>query len=170
MVDPRFDYQAALAGCAQGDADALQQLYTHEAPCMLALANVMLGDQAAAQDAVHDAFVLIWKNASAYDSSMGSARAWLHSILRYRTRGLLQRRPAPASVSPAPASLPFSNHANDLAGMLARQPENLRKPLLMAYYSGLGYAAIAKQLGRPAAEVRHSVRSCLRTLREFEPA
>ena len=67
-------------------------------------------------------------------------------------------------------SMPVALGPVGLAGMLARQPENLRKPLLMAYYSGLGYAAIAKQLGRPAAEVRHSVRSCLRTLREFEPA
>lgn len=171
MVDPSFDYQATLAGCARNEAAALQRLYAQEAPCMLALANIMLNDQAAAQDAVHDSFVLIWKNAAGYDASMGDARAWIHSILRYRTRSLLLRQPK-TGLSPAISASVVSSAADAgrLTSQLARQPESQRKPLLMAYYNGLSYAHIAQQLNRPVAEVRNNVRTSLRALQEFIPA
>ena len=171
MVDSRFDYQAALAGCALGDRSALQQLYAQEAPCLLALANLMLGNQALAQDAVHDAFVLIWKNADSYDSGMGDARAWIHSIMRHRASSLLRRHPPSASLATALPILPLRAHeSTGSAGVLARQPEKLRQPILMAFYSGLGYSRIAARLGRPVAELRNNVRTCLQALREHDPA
>ena len=172
MVDSTFDYHAALSACAQGDPQALQDLYTQEAPRMLALANIMLGDQAAAQNAVHDAFVLVWKNAGSYDARTGSARAWIYSIMRYRSLSLLRRNPAAPSAAPAtPGAPPLrEDDAAGVAAMLARQPENTRKPVLMAFYNGLSYPDIAARLGCSTAELRNRVRSCLRALRECEPA
>lgn len=172
MVDSTFDYQAALAACAQGDAQALRRLYTQEAPRMLALANIMLGDQTAAQNAVHDAFVLVWKNAGSYDSRTGSARAWIYSIMRYRTLSVLRRNPLPSSVAPAtPTALPFrEDDATGVAAALAREPENARKPVLMAFYNGLNYPDIAARLGCSTGELRNRIRSCLRILRECTPA
>lgn len=171
MVDSTFDYQFALSECAQGDPLALQRLYTQEAPRMLALAGIMLGDQAAAQNAVHDAFVLVWKNAGSYDPRTGSARAWIYSIMRYRTLSLLRRNPPPASSPPAtPNVQPAREGDAGMAAALARQPENLRKPVLMAFYNGLSYPDIAARLGCSVAELRRRVRSCLRSLREREPA
>ena len=172
MVDSPFDYHAALSACAQGDPAALQRLYVQEAPRMLALANIMLGDQAAAQNAVHDAFVLVWKNAGSYDSRTGSARAWIYSIMRYRTLNMLRRSPAPASSAPiTPSVLPSHGHgAAGVAAALQQQPDGSRKPVLMAFYNGMNYSDIAARLGCPVAELRNRVRSCLRALRECEPA
>lgn len=172
MVDTSFDFQAALSGCAKKDPLALQRLYTQEAPRMLALANIMLNDQAAAQNAVHDAFILIWKNADSYDERTGSARAWIYSIMRYRTLNLLRQNPPEASgplVTPSP--LPFRDeNASGLAAALARQPENTRKPILMAFYNGLSYSHISARLGSSAADLRNRVRSCLRTLQRSSAA
>lgn len=172
MVDSTFDYQAALAACAQGDPQALQTLYVREAPRMLALANIMLGDQSMAQNAVHDAFVLVWKNAGSYDPRTGSARAWIYSIMRYRTLSIARRNPLPASAVPAtPAAPPFrEDDVGGMAAALAREPENARKPVLMAFYNGLNYADIAARLGCSTGELRNRVRACLRALRECEPA
>lgn len=171
MVDPSFDYKAALAGCAQGEPAALTRLYAQEAPCMLALANIMLNSQTAAQDAVHDAFVLIWKNAGSYDPSAGSARAWIHSIMRYRTTSLLRQRLSSAAAPTVAATLALHAGKTDgLISVLGRQPEHLRQPVLMAFYHGMSYSRIAAQLGRPIAKLRDNVRSCLRILRESDPA
>src|SRR3546814_9466498 len=74
MVVPPFDYKAALQACAQGDQNALKSLYGQEAPRMLALSMQMLAQHDEAQDAVRDAFVLIWKNAENHDESKGTAR------------------------------------------------------------------------------------------------
>src|SRR5690606_8803634 len=106
MADPPFDYQAVLASCAQGDAQSLRRRYAQEAPQMLALANIMLADQTAAQSAVHDAFVSIWKNAASYDPRTGSGGAWMYSMIRYRTLSLLRRQPARTAAAAAPDPLP----------------------------------------------------------------
>lgn len=166
MVDSSFDFQAALLGCARKDPLALQQLYAQEAPSMLALANIILNDQAAAQNAVHDAFVLIWKNADSYDARTGNARAWIYSIMRYRTLNLLRQNP-PAAKSPlvTPSLLSFREEsASGIAAALARQPEGARRPVLMAFYNGLSYSAISAKLGSPVSDLRTRARSCLRAL------
>ncbi|HLU18727.1 MAG TPA: sigma-70 family RNA polymerase sigma factor [Pusillimonas sp.] len=171
MADPTFDYQAALASCAQGDAQALRRLYAQEAPQMLALANIMLADQTAAQSAVHDAFVLIWKNAASYDPRTGSGRAWMYSIMRYRTLNLLRRQPTRTATTSTPDPLPrHAAEGSGLAATLARQPDQTRKPILMAFFGGMDYAEIARRVGCSRSEIRNRVRACLRLLREHTPA
>jgi len=166
MVDSPFNYEAALSACAQGDAQAFQQLYEQEAPRMLALANIMLNDQAAAQNTVHDAFVLIWKNADSYDPRTGNACAWIYSIMRYRTLSLLRRNPPSLS---QPAATP-SHNTTGLTAFLSRQPEILRKPVLMAFYNGMDYTELATRLGCSVSELRSRTRACLRAIREFSAA
>src|SRR3546814_20341286 len=95
MVVPPFDYKAALQACAQGDQNALKSLYGQEAPRMLALSMQMLAQHDEAQDAVRDAFVLIWKNAENHDESTGTARAWMYSLLPYSVLNTLSRAPNP---------------------------------------------------------------------------
>src|SRR3546814_14285557 len=61
---------AALLACAQGDQHAFQDLYLHEAPCMLALGLKMLGERASAEDLVRDAFVRSEEHTSELQSLM----------------------------------------------------------------------------------------------------
>src|SRR3546814_5367013 len=110
MVVPPFDYKAALQACAQGDQNALKSLYGQEAPRMLALSMQMLAQHDEAQDAVRDAFVLIWKNAENHDESTGTARAWMYSILRYRVLNQLRRARKPAGA--ADDALSAQRHAD----------------------------------------------------------
>lgn len=170
MVDTTFDYQAALADCARGVPEALQRLYAQEAPPMLALASIMLGDQQTAQTAVHDTFVLIWKNADSYNPRTGRARAWIYSIMRYRTLSILRRGPAATTVPPTPAALLAIEGGVGVAPALVRQSEDTRKPVLMAFYNGMNYTHIAQLLGCSTTELRTRVRACLRVLREYTPA
>src|SRR5690606_11606965 len=79
-----FDYEAELSACAAGDRSAFLALYRHESPAMRALALAMLDDSDAADAVLHETFVLIWRNAAGYSPAIGTARAWIYSILRYR--------------------------------------------------------------------------------------
>src|SRR5690349_786785 len=80
------DELAILLGlAARGDAEAFRQLYASEAPRLYAVALRITRQAALASDAVHDAFLQVWRNASRFDPGRGTARAWLLSLVRYRS-------------------------------------------------------------------------------------
>ena len=75
---------AALARCAAGDRTALRVIYDAEAPRMVGVARRILLRQDLAEEAVHDAFIRIWRGAAGFDPRRGSARGWLYAIVRNR--------------------------------------------------------------------------------------
>ena len=60
---------AALARCAAGDRAALQVIYDSEAPRMIGVARRILFRQDLAEEAVHDAFMRIWRGAAGVRSA-----------------------------------------------------------------------------------------------------
>lgn len=157
-----FDYEAELGACAAGDRSAFLALYTQEAPAMFTLAYHMLGTAAA--DVVHEAFVLIWRNAAGYSPTLGTARAWMYSILRYRALKRLrdERRGGaqPAAAQALPALRP-SSESGAVAGVLAALPAPQLEALLQAYLHGGDYAHIADQLDRSEPDIQASIESAL---------
>ena len=94
----RSDEDEVLADrIRRGDADGLADLFDLHAPATLAVALTVTPDQAAAEAAVHDAFVTVWRQIATFDSRTGSLLAWLLVIIR---------RQASESVREAPAGLP----------------------------------------------------------------
>ena len=170
MAVPPFDYEAALLACAHGDQHALQNLYQHEAPCMLALALKMLGERAAAEEQVRDAFVLVWKNAESFDPSTSGARAWIHSILRYRLLGRLRQpgrvRPGLASWSAALPALPHNTDANPLTQALSLLDDTSRQAILMAFYHGCHYEQISTRMNMSAPHIKARVQQGLNRIVE----
>ncbi len=76
---------AGLAGrIRDGDREALGELYDRHAAQALAVAFRVVGDRAAAEDIVHDAFVAVWQRIDRFDPNRGSFRAWLLTIVRNR--------------------------------------------------------------------------------------
>ena len=176
MAVSPFDYEGSLAACARGDQAALQELYAQEAPHMLALCIKMLSQRDDAEEVVRDIFVLIWKNAANYDPEIGTARAWIYSIMRYRILNRLRQsgRPDPADaewIDTLPDAIPVENGTEPSRTMqgLAQLDDRQRRPILMAFYNGFTYDQIATRLAMPAAEVKSQVRSGLRALEENEP-
>lgn len=92
MAQPLFDYESHLEACARQDERAFQALYQQEAAQMLGLAITLLGRRDQAEDCVHDAFVQVWRNAQRFQRTLGSGRAWIYSILRYRALNQLRSR------------------------------------------------------------------------------
>jgi len=171
MPDPNFDYEAALTACARGNQAALRNLYNQEAARMLALAGRMLADQTDAANIVHDAFVLIWKNAGSYDPDAAPARAWIYSIMRYRILNRLRQtgRPVPGRHAAAwSADLPAGESHSITVNTLRALDEQQRLPILMAYYGGLDYPRIATMRHAPQEQIRARVRAALGALIEAD--
>ncbi len=161
-----FDYEAELGACAAGDRTAFLALYRQESPAMRALALAMLDDAGAADAVLHETFVLIWRNAAGYSPAIGTARAWLYSILRYRASAHARQMRTdgchPAEHTPLPRlALPAEAQPGSVAGALAALPGAQLDALLQAYLHGGDPARIAARLDRSEPDIEASLDAAL---------
>ncbi|TAL86283.1 MAG: sigma-70 family RNA polymerase sigma factor [Candidimonas sp.] len=178
MSVSHFDYEAKLADCAQTNYKALEDLFHKEAPRMLALAVKMLSQRDDAEDIVRDSFVLIWKNSANYDPKIGTARAWMYSIMRYRILNRLRQSGRHTATEAdwidnlpdGAAAGPGASVSSSLPQRLAALGDAQRRPILMAFYNGFTYDQIAARLAVPATQIREQVRAGLSTLAQGEAA
>ncbi len=145
MANSNYPYQDLLERCAQKHSSALKQLYDLEASHFFALGQSLLHRHAEAEEVLRESFVLIWRNANAYDPSLGSAHAWLYSIFRFRA---LQKRQKNTTLSPlTKAKSQFSIPSNASAELLQFQHlgDAAKRMIALAYLYGFNYAEIAKE-------------------------
>jgi len=93
--EPEDQDHHMAAQLKRGDSTAIESLYDRYGRLAYGLAFRILNDRSAAEDAVQDAFLAVWRKAAGFDTSRGSLRNWLLSIVRNRTA----RRP-PSLFSP----------------------------------------------------------------------
>lgn len=136
---------------------------------MLALGKKMLVRNAEAQDAVRDAFILIWKHADSCDTSVTPGRAWIYSVFRHRVISALREpgRIAPTATTwtdnlPAQGEGTGAHHA--FYNAVRRLDSAQRRPLLMAYYHGYTYRQIAAHLGHSVDHTQRQVRRALNAI------
>ncbi len=175
---PPGGHEAGLAACARGDLSALQALYQAEAGPMLGVARRILRRRTLAEEAVHDAFVLIWRNAQSFDPQRGSARAWMYAVLRHRALNMLRaEQRLELSESPEEAEQPDGQEDPEavvarlseekaLKACLDRLEPKRRAAIVMAYVHGLTHAELAGRLDLPLGTVKSWIRRGLSSLRE----
>lgn len=171
---------ALLAAIAQGEPNALGELYDRYIRLAMAVALRVLGDHAAAEDAVQAAFLSTWRYAADFDQQRGSARVWLLTIVRNAAvdRRWIRRasawrdaplgngsfRPATEGDEPFAAAVArLDAKLNHVA--LAALPFHQRTAIEPAYFGGLTYREIAARSGAPLGTVKGRVRLGLHTLR-----
>lgn len=173
-----FDCEAALAACAHGDRRALQALYDTEAARMLGVARRILRRDALAEEAVHDSFVQIWRQAGTFDAARGSGRTWIYAILRHRALNILRGETrtelvddfepmglTDAEETPEEAMLRLSETGR-LRACLDRLDTSRRTALLLAYVNGLTHGELAGRFGVPLGTMKSWIRRALLNLRE----
>lgn len=176
LPEPGFDYQGCLAACAQGQRQALRELYDLESARLLGVARRIVRDSATAEDVVHDAFVRIWTRAGSFDPSRGSARGWIYSITRHLALNFIRdsARLVPAGEEDEPVSAVSEQQPGfDLQARSAKifdcldQLEPSRRScILHAYVDGCTHAEIAQKLGAPLGTVKAWIKRGLSALRE----
>src|SRR3954454_25059022 len=101
--------RAVLVRLAEGELDALEDLYDSYKTMAYSIAYRITNDTTMAEDVVQDAFLGAWRNAARYVEGRGSVKTWLLAIVHHRSIDAIRRRRAttelPEVESPPPASL-----------------------------------------------------------------
>ncbi len=170
--------EALLERLARGtDELALSELYDRYQGLMYGLALRITRDTQLAQDAVQEAFVGVWRNASRYSGSKASVRTWILSIAHHRAIDVIRRRRATAAIPEddapgdaftTPDVWPDVVRAVDAAAIrvaMGTLPQPQRQAIEMAYFDGLTQTEIADKTGAPLGTVKSRVRLGLLQLR-----
>jgi len=172
------DLEQALVRCASGDKTALNGIYAAEGARMLGVAMRILKRRPLAEDAVQDAFVLIWRNAAKFDAEKGSAVTWIYTVLRNRSLSILrdEGRSEPTDMpmgeevvdeaeTPEETIARLSD-AEALKHCLERLEPKRRMAIALTYVHGLSHGELAGKLGMPLGTIKSWLRRSLLTLRE----
>ena len=178
MAEARSEDATALLGqVAAGDRVAFRRLYDLQAPRLYAVALRITRQGPLAADAVHDAFLQVWRNAGRFDAARAPAEAWLLGLVRYRALDIARRRgrevaaddldlPEPADEGPDPLEvLAGSRDAAALHACLRQLEADRRRLVLLAFVDGLSHSEVAARVGMPLGTVKSWIRRSLQSLR-----
>jgi RNA polymerase sigma-70 factor, ECF subfamily len=179
--------QELLALTARGDHAAFAEVYQRTHAHLFGVALRMLGREHAAEDALQEAFVSIWKAAALYRSRIEGQdiqpMTWLIAIVRNKALDALRSR-ARRRESPLPeedegagneaASGTSSNalellqealQAMQIQACMSALDGSHRQSLALAYYQGLSHTEVAQQMGAPLGSVKAWIRRGLEKLK-----
>lgn len=155
------------------DPRQFDRAYTEHAPAMLASANRVLRDTAAAEDVVHDVFMALWRKPTAFDPARGNLGSYLtmmarsRALDRWRTRvaresavDRVKQQIRPESVIAEDAAEPVVRRDNSRRVLRALDtlPGDQREAVLLAFGKGLTAREIATTAGVPLGTAKSRVR------------
>ncbi len=168
--------QTLLAATARKDEQAFSKLYSLASANLYAVALRILKKEAAAQDALQEAFVQIWHRAVDFHSDKGSPMAWMATIVRYRALDILRKQkkllPAKdvdlqqvdAELGPL-AKLLESDMAQLLWQCLQELNDKQRNAILLAFYEGLTHDEVAERTTTPLGTIKSWIRRGLQSVK-----
>jgi len=178
-LDSQQELLVLLTRVAAGDRGAFQVLYERTSTKLFASIYRILGNRAAAEDAVQDAYFKIWNSAGDFDGALGSPIAWMTTIARHAAidaarrsaervsaasseldPDLMERLADPAATGVGPAATPR------LAACLDALEADRRAMVLLAYCAGWSREELARRFDRPVATVKTIIRRSLIALKE----
>ena len=95
-----------------GNESALGALYDRYGKMAYSLAYRILGDIQAAEDAVQEAYINIWRRAGSFNETRGTARTWIMAVVHHRSIDIGRKRRglAPREVPLELTQLPEDPH------------------------------------------------------------
>jgi RNA polymerase sigma-70 factor, ECF subfamily len=162
-----MDLATQIRAIAAGDRNAFSQMYREQHKAMLAYAaGILAGDREAAEDAVDEAFLDIWKGAGNF-AAIGHAEGWLGRIVRNKAVDWLRKQKG--KVLPFELAeqggladdrcTPEEYAAQDsdaiwLRKALSKLSTEQREAIILCYYEDRSVADIAAVMGCPQNTVK----------------
>lgn len=162
------------------DPEAFEVFYDRHGGVAYSLAYRIVGEKAAAEDVTQEAFISLWRSGARFDSTRGSVRSWMLSIVRNRAidqlrskagkapklafddEAILEQRPAEEQTEEEALQ---RETASELRGALGTLPDDQSKVIQLAYFGGFSHSEIAAMLGVPLGTVKGRMRLGLEKIR-----
>jgi len=175
------DDVSLLRRMANGDEQALGQLYDRWNAVVHGVVARMLRQPDDVEDVVEEAFWQAWRQASRFDPTRGAVQTWLLTIARSRAldrvRSLRRRREDPlegddgqvmtqqtAEGDPG-LDAEASERRTIVVAAMADLPQEQREALELGYFGGLSQSEIAERTGQPLGTVKTRMRLAMQKLR-----
>ena len=173
---------ALFERAAAGDERAFAQVYDATAARVYGLALRVLRNPAQAEEASQEAFVDVWRTASRFDASRGSAISWIlmithraavsrvrssqagsaREVVYERERLTLEHSSMDTTHDLVQASLEATRVGSALGKLTTLQ----REALELAYFGGYTHSEVAERVGVPLGTAKSRIRDGLVRLRD----
>jgi RNA polymerase sigma-70 factor, ECF subfamily len=166
-----------LAEVAKGDETAFRAVYDQTAAAVLGTVRRVLRDPAQSEEVMQEVMLAVWRSAARFDSSAGSANAWIMTMAHRRAvdRVRSEERAAARELRAATASIEYDQVSD--AALTTLEQERVRRCLsgltdlqrqsvTLAYYGGYSYREVAQLLGVAVGTVKTRMRDGLIRLRD----
>jgi RNA polymerase sigma-70 factor, ECF subfamily len=153
-----------LRAIGEGSEPAFEELRSRYRRAVERACGSIVGGEL--EDCAQEVFVRIWRKASLYDRSRGSAPAWLLTVARRTALNFRRRREVsiPDELVDESAVEPPDVDRFWVEAALERLPERERVLIELAYFHDLSQSAIARELRVPLGSVKSWTRRGLHRL------
>ncbi|RAI38104.1 sigma-70 family RNA polymerase sigma factor [Rhodoplanes roseus] len=166
-----------LAGVAKGDHAAFERLYRATRAKLYGVVLRILQRPDLAGEALQDAYLRIWTKAARFDPGRASPITWMVAIARNRAIDVARQAgeivvdeaeaAEVASDDPDPLGESIATEAlKRLLACLGRLEADRQRMVLLAYFSGVDRAGLAREFDRPVNTIKTQLRRALADLRE----
>ncbi len=163
-----------------GDTAAFEALFRQYERLVYRTAYLITGSKEAAEDALQEVFVSVWRSRHTYDPNKGKLSTWLHRItVNECSREKARKAPAAVSLEGKGVNLPEMKHNSRPEDILVNKMEyerllramdaldkKHRSVLVLRYFNGLSYQEIAEALEIPLGTVKSRLNQSLKYLKE----
>jgi RNA polymerase sigma-70 factor (ECF subfamily) len=173
-VDSEVSDESLISGICDGNKDALARLFRRYARLVRSVAYKVLRDPFEADDLLQEIFLLIHKNAAAFDSSKAPARFWILQMTYHRAisrRRYLSYRQFYTRVDLDDAQAELSDPRDEngkieesidwalgnsqVQKLMASLSENQQRTLKLYFFESYTLEEIAAALGQSRQNVKH---------------
>jgi RNA polymerase sigma-70 factor (ECF subfamily) len=169
--------EALTALVARQDEEAFAELYDRLGRPAYGLALRILRDESLAEDAVQEAFLVVWRTAARFVPERAKASTWVLTLVHRRAVDLVRRQERRRAEPLESAPFAGGDAADEQAWLrlrrervqaaLARLPDPQREAIELAYYGGFTQSELADRLGQPLGTIKSRMFSGLARLREL---
>ncbi|MDQ3646415.1 MAG: sigma-70 family RNA polymerase sigma factor [Actinomycetota bacterium] len=178
MTDRTSDDQDLVVRLIEGDDSALKEVIVAYGAAVFAAAATVTKDLAIAEEVAQDTFLALWMQADRFDADIGSLRAYLLRIARYKAIDRVRQHEARRQRDHASTQDRSNDPETKRESAIVEERERVQSALtqlspvqrdmiLLTYFLGRTRTEAAAELGIPEGTAKTRLRDALIKLRSL---